>query len=155
MVSTGRVSEFRAAAGNASQLWGVPLPTLAVAYRRRLAKREYDYRLMLLEDVRREALGAITDDGLARAGYEGDDAFARFRREWMIEEKRRFDPLRVMMVYRVRLLQDGDLDQVGRALVGHLYREYLEHDRARTLVIRERPPQEILDGYRPRAQVHR
>ena len=153
MVSTGLVTEFRGAAGNASHLQGTPLPTLAVAYRRRLAVREYDYRLMLLEDVRKEALGAITDDGLGRAGYTGEGAFARFRRDWMINEKRRFDPLRVVFVYRVRPIEEGDLERVGASLVGHLYREYLAHDRARTLVVRERSPEEILDGYRP--QLHR
>jgi hypothetical protein len=57
LVSTGKVSEFRAAVGNASQLWNVPLPTLSVIYRPRRGSGEWDYRIMTLEDVRREALG--------------------------------------------------------------------------------------------------
>jgi len=48
-----------------------------------------------------------------------------------------------------RPLAEGDLETVGLSLVRHLYREYLTHDRARTLVIRERTPEEILNGHRP------
>lgn len=126
LVSTGKVTEFRAAAGNAPQLWRAPLPTLAVAYRRRLSKSEYDYRLMMLLQVRREALGTITDEGLARAGYRGKDAFARFRRDWMINEKKRFEPLRTVFVYTVRPIQSGDLERAGLALIDHLYGDYAQ-----------------------------
>lgn len=140
-VSTGRVSEFRCSPGNAPQLWKVPLPTLAVAYRRRPASRDYDYRLMLLRALRREALGAITQDGLMAAGYEGEQAFARFRRDWCLHEKRRFEPLRTVFVYTVRLVQPGDLDEVGLALVEHLYGEYLQEAQAgpRTVQVDRRP----------------
>lgn len=129
------MSEFRAACGNAPQLWNVPLPTLAVAYRRQLSAPQYDYRLLTLENVRQEALGTITDEGLARAGYHGEGAFARFRRDWMINEKRRFEPLRTVFVYTVRPVADGDLAEVGGALVRFLYGEYVETalDRARTI----------------------
>lgn len=131
LVSTGRVTEFRAAIGNAPQLWRAPLPTFAVAYRRRLSKLEYDYRLILLEAVRQEALGTITDEGLLRAGYSGDDAFARFRRDWMIHEKKRFEPLRKVFVYTVRLIQQGDHERVGLALLDHLYGEYAQEAQQR------------------------
>lgn len=139
LVSTGKVTEFRAATGNAPQLWRVPLPTLAVAYRRQLSTQQYDYRLMLLEGVRREALGTITDEGLRRAGYDGADAFARFRRDWTIHEKKRFEPLRTVFVYTVRPVTNGDLEAVGLALIDHLYGEYLEQaqERTRTVSARE------------------
>ena len=135
-VSAGRVREFRAATGNVPQLWKVPLPTLAVAYRRRQRTLDYDYRLMVLEAIRREALGAITDAGLAAAGYEGDGALARFRRDWMIAEHRRFEPLRKVVVFAVRLVGPGDLDVVGRATIDHLYGDYFAqeaHIRPRTI----------------------
>jgi hypothetical protein len=143
MVSTGRVQEFRAATGNAPQLWKVPLPTFAVAYRRRLSRTEYDYRLMLLEDVRREALGAITDAGLEAAGYSGANALARFRRDWVIDEKKRFEPLRSVFVYRVRPIEPGDHEAVGLALVRHLYGQHYEEAQAcpRTLSTFERADQ--------------
>jgi hypothetical protein len=128
MVSTGKVSEFRAATGNAPQLWKVPLPTLAVAYRRQLSVAQYDYRLLLLENVRQEALGTISDEGLARAGYEGDNAFARFRRDWMIAERRRFEPLKTVFVYTVRPIQPGDYEVAGVALIEHLYGDFIAQE---------------------------
>ena len=136
LVSSGKIREFRAAVGNAPQLWNVPLPTLVAAYRKQRAAAQYDYRLLLLEGVRREALGTITAEGLAAAGYEGPDAFARFRREWMIHEKRRFEPLRVVFVYTVRPIRDGDLADAGAALVDHLYGDLIAqeaHTRSRTI----------------------
>lgn len=134
MVSMGRVAEFRHAIGNAPQLWKVPLPTLCVVYRRQKSTPHLDYRLMTLEGVRREALGAISEEGLRLAGYAGEAAFARFRRDWMIMEKRRFEPLRSVFVYTVRPVRDGDLAEAGAALVHHLYEEYVATavDRART-----------------------
>lgn len=124
-VSGGRVREFRAAIGNVPQLWNVPLPTLVVAYRKRKATGDYDYRLMTLEGVRQEELRSITEEGLALAGYTGADARARFRREWMIREKRRFEPRRKVMVFTVRPVEEGDLERTGAALVERLYGEYL------------------------------
>lgn len=124
-VSTGRQREFRAAIGNVPQLWSVPLPTLVVAYRKRRATKDYEYRLMTLEAIRQEALGAITDEGLALAGYTGKDARSRFRREWMLREKRRFEPMRRVFVFTVRPVIDDDITMTGKALVEHLYGEFL------------------------------
>jgi hypothetical protein len=140
LVSTGQVREFRCATGNAPQLWDITLPSLAVAYRKR-HRREYDYRLVLLEAMRREALGGITDKGLAAAGYVGDNAFAAFRRDWTLHEKKKFEPLRTMFVYTVRLVQPDDLETVGLTLIEHLYGEYTQQAQAapRTVAIPERP----------------
>jgi hypothetical protein len=144
MVSTGRISEFRAAAGNASQLWAVPLPTFAVVYRPRRGSGEWDYRVMTLEDVRREALGTVTNEGLARAGYEGENAFARFRRDWVIREKKPFEPLRTVFVYQVRPIADDDLVRVGLSLVTHLYGRYIDETqkRASTVQTKQRATQD-------------
>lgn len=139
MVSTGRIREFRAASGNAPQLWNVPLPTLAVTYRRRRSTTEYDYRLMTLLNVRREALGTITDEGLAAAGYVGEMAFARFRRDWVINEKKRFEPLRTVFVYTVRPVQAGDLDTAGQALIDHLYGDYAQEAQERPRTVQAEP----------------
>lgn len=138
LVSTGKVEEFRAASGNASQLWNVPLPTLAVIYRPRRGSGEWDYRAMLLADVRREALGAISAEGLARAGYEGVDAMARFRRDWVIREKRPFTPLRTVFVYRVRPVTSEDLVSVGLSLVERLYGGYVDQTQHRASTVRTR-----------------
>lgn len=146
-VTGGRVREFRASAGNVPQLWKVPLPTVCVAYRRRRTADDYDYRLIMLECVRMEALGAITEEGLEAAGYVGDDAGALFRREWMIAEKKRFDPLRTVMVFTVRLVGPGDRELAGEALIKHLYGEYLEAE-ANTRTLKPRQPATRLAGAR-------
>lgn len=150
-VSGGRVREFRVAAGNAPQLSSVPTPMFAVLYRRQPARRPVaykserrpgaiDYRLMLLERTRLEALGAITEEGLRLAGYQGDDAWPRFRRDWCIAEKRRFEPLRKVVVYTVRPIQPDDLLIVGEKLVDHLFGSYLEEAQARAKTIIPQTP---------------
>lgn len=127
-VSRGRIREFRASPGNVPQLWGVPLPTLVVAYRQRRRAEEFDHRLMLLEDVRTEALGAITEEGLTAAGYTGEQARPRFRRDWMIRHKRRFEPLHRVMVFTVRPVQSDDIEATAVSLVAHLYGDFLRED---------------------------
>jgi hypothetical protein len=139
-ISTGRASEFRAATGNVPQLWNVPLPALVVAYRRQLSKVNYDYRLMVMEGVRQEALGTISEEGLRRAGYAGDDALAHFRRDWMVSEKKRFEPLRKVFVFTVRPFEHGDISRVGESIINHLYGDYLvqeAHKRSRTIQVRD------------------
>ena len=83
--------------------------------------------LMVLEAVREERLIEITDEGLAHAGYSGprDEAFARFRRDWMIGAKHRFEPNRAVVVFTVRLPREDDVTVVGKNLVHHLYEEHL------------------------------
>jgi hypothetical protein len=127
-VSTGRQSQFRVAMGGIAAAYGfdnvtLPLPLFVVAYRTSPELK----KLMLLEAVHRERLIEITDDGLARAGYSGprDEAFARFRRDWMIGEKKRFEPNREVVVFTVRLPREDDVDVVGRNLVYHLYGDHL------------------------------
>ena len=127
-VASGRVREFRAAIGNVPQFtFKVELPTLVVAYRKRKATAHYDHKLMTLEGVRREELRAITEEGLALAGYHGENARARFRRDWMLREKRKFEPTRKVVVFTVRPVIDGDLESTGRSLVERLYGEFLEN----------------------------
>lgn len=137
-VSGGRVREFRASAGHVPQLWHIPLPTAIVIYRTRRSSEDYDYRLVMLENVRQEALGAITEEGLEAAGYTGDDASARFRREWMISEKQKFLALRQVMVFTVRLMAPCDREVAGRTLLNHLYGEFLGAAEMDTQTLRAR-----------------
>jgi hypothetical protein len=143
LVSTGRVNEFRSSPGNVPQLWDVPMPTFAVAYRRRPSSSDYDYRVLFLATMRREALGAITEAGLIAAGYDGEQAFAHFRRDWTLHEKKRFEPLRTVFVYTVRPIQTGDHEIVGHALTEHLYGQHLAQAQLqpRTVQIQRRAPQ--------------
>jgi hypothetical protein len=136
-VSQGRISEFRAHTGNTPHMWNLPpLPTLAVIFRKRPPDAR-DYRLVLLTGVRQEALGAITAEGLAAAGYTGEHARTLFRREWAASEHKRFEPLRRVYVFTVELLRsDEQMMDAGVALVNHLYGEFLEsrsHDNPRSV----------------------
>lgn len=126
-VASGRRREFRASSGNAPQLWNVVTPTFAVCYRKRKASGDYDWQLMVLESVRQERLGSISDAGLVAAGYTGprDEAFARWRRDWMLREKKKFTPSRHVLVYGVRPIRPGDREALGQKLLEHLYGEFL------------------------------
>jgi hypothetical protein len=126
-VISGQRREFRASSGNAPQLWNVKLPTFCVCYRKRRATGDYEWRLLVLEGIRQEKLGAITDEGLVLAGYPGprDEAFARFRRDWCIREKKKFLPMRQFHVYTVRRTVPADKELMAEALMDHLYGEFL------------------------------
>jgi hypothetical protein len=127
LVITGVRREFRAAQGNVPQLWTVPLPTLCVCYRKRRAAGDYDHRLMVLEDVRQERLCEISEAGLRDAGYDGtrEEAYAAFRRDWMIREKRKFAPTRKVMVFRVRKVEKQDVATAAFSLLNFLYGDFL------------------------------
>jgi hypothetical protein len=127
-VSTGRQREFRVAVGGLAAAYGfenveIPLPLFVVAYRTRPEHR----KLLTLEGVRRERLIEISAEGLLAAGYSGtrEEAFARFRRDWTIREKKAFEPAREVVVFTVRLPREDDVALVGRNLVNHLYGDHL------------------------------
>jgi hypothetical protein len=126
-VTTGRQTEFRVAAGGLSSAYGfsttLKLPLFGVLYRTRPELQ----KLMLIERIRRERLMEITEDGLARAGYGGnwEEAFPRFRRDWMTGEKKRFEPNRQVIVFTVRPPVHDDVQVVAMNLVNHFYGEHL------------------------------
>ena len=104
-----------------SQLWNVACPIPVVAYRIDSCER-YDSALMVLEAVWREPLGAISPESLEAEGYE---SFAHFRRAWCVREKRRFRPLHMTTVYRVRSWASDDHRAMADALLERLYGEFL------------------------------
>lgn len=120
-VKFGHKREFRAACGKHSALFNVATPTPAVAYTI-LFSGEYDSTLMVLEAVWREPLGAITEESLANEGF---DTFAEFRRAWMIREHRRFPPLRMTTVYKLRPWTPQDEQTMGEVLLERLYGDFL------------------------------
>lgn len=131
LVSTGRQPEFRVPAGAGAAAFAfdnvtLPLPLFVVAFR----TRPEDQQLLVVEEIRRERLIEITDEGLARAGYSGprDLAFARFRADWINEESKRFEPNREVVVFTVRLPSKDDVALVGASLVTHLYGEHLAQE---------------------------
>ncbi len=120
-VKHGAKREFRAASGRHSALWNVATPSPAVAYTIN-TRGEYDGALIVLENVWREPLGAISEESLTAEGFA---TFPEFRRAWMLREKRRFPPLRMTTVYRVRPWADHDATCMGCALLRHLYGDFL------------------------------
>ena len=145
LVSSGKVSEFRNALQTASRAaWGLRfcLPTFCVVYRHAGGAKHLDYRVMLLTGIRHEALGAITQEGLKRAGYEGVTALKEFRRDWSIQEHRAFQHLKKVWVYTVRPIEDGDIVLAGVALVNRLYGDHLKEasKQARTAPLSLAPP---------------
>lgn len=120
-VTVGAKREFRAACGRHSALWNVHLPTPAVAYTIDTFGR-YDSSIMVVEEVWREPLGAISSASLAAEGFA---TLGEFRRHWMDREHRRFPPLRMTTVYRIRPWAEGDDRRMADAMLRRLYGEFL------------------------------
>lgn len=122
-VKRGIKREFRAGSGNnqVPQLWGVKTPTLVVAYSIDPQHR-HDGRLMVLESMVQEPLGAISPESLEAEGF---DSLAEFRTYWMAREHRRFTPTRMVFAYRVRPADVSDLDAFSCHALDHLYGEFL------------------------------
>jgi hypothetical protein len=120
-VRHGIKREFRAESGKVSQLWNVECPVPVVTYRLDSHGR-YDSALMVLEAVWREPLGAISPESLEAEGFE---SFAHFRRAWCIREKRRFRPLHMTTVFRVRPWDSDDDRAMADVLLARLYGQFL------------------------------
>lgn len=126
-VKRGAKSEFRSAPGAQSQLLAIEPPMPVVAYSVDKQGR-HDARLMVLEKMWREPLGAISPESLAA---EGCTNLAEFRRRWVLTNRKRFTPTRIISVYVVRLWREG-LDErlMADRLLEHLYGEWVTDDDA-------------------------
>lgn len=127
-IANGRATEFRLGMANFEPLSQLPAPMLAVLYRRARSGDAIDKRLMTFVGVRREKLGAITNDGLRALGYEGpqSEMFKHFRRDWMLRARRRFEPLLPVVVVTVRAFSEGDIGEAGAGLIRWLYQDALD-----------------------------
>jgi hypothetical protein len=122
-VKRGMKPEFRAPSGPQSQLNLVtpPLPVIAYSVNRR---GQHDAALMVLEAMWCEPLGAISEESLRE---EGCATLAEFRRKWMLRERKRFTPTRIITVYRVRPWRFGlDEREMAQRLLVRLYGDWLE-----------------------------
>lgn len=119
----GEKTEFRTTPREGSRIGKAKTPTPVVAYRTRRGHAN-DFKLMVLEEYRREPLFAVSEvpESLEREGFETYD---HFRRYWRARQRRPFVPLEVVQVWRVRHWQDGDLVRQGYGLLKRLYGAYL------------------------------
>lgn len=101
-------------------LLNLQTPTPVVVYTTR--NGGYEEILMVLESAHREALGAISPTSLQAEGFP---SVAHFRRYWMQRTGKRFRPLDICSVYRVRPWTDADMDLMGRTLLERLYGDFL------------------------------
>lgn len=123
-VRTGNKRVFRGSPGRSSGLWNTQVPTPVVAWTMD-GNGAYKSQLMVLEQARREPLGAIDEAGLAEEGFTGEHAFARFRAYWCEREKRRFRPLMEVAVYRVRPWKRTDRVDMSDLLLQRMYGQWL------------------------------
>lgn len=116
-VTRGVKREFRASPRAVSKLWDTEPPTPVVSYRLH-PSHGYDARLMVLEDVWMEPLGAITPESLEAEGFS---SLAEFRRYFCLREKTRFKPTRKITVYKVRPWAEPDRERFAERLFERLY----------------------------------
>lgn len=121
-VKLGVKTEFRMAGRHITQLWNVRCPTPVVGWAKS-PTRDHDSRLLVLEATWSEPLGALSEESLAREGFE---TFGHFRRYWMERTKRRFPPLMKVQVYRVRPFAANDSLEMGHTLLHRLYGQHLD-----------------------------
>lgn len=121
-VKHGSKTEFRTVKPTAIATFdSVEVPTPVVAYAVKPGGR-HDSQLMVLTAAWREPLGAISPESLAAEGFP---SLAVFRRYWMQRTHRRFQPLMIVNVFRLREFQEEDRAILGAQLLQRLYKEHL------------------------------
>lgn len=122
LVKRGLKRQFRGMPGKQSALWKAEPPVPAVFYC--LKRGEYDARLMVLEEMWQEELGAMSDESLRLEGYE---SFEHFRRDWMRRRRdgKKFRPTQKVFVYRMRPWEPEDEAELGTAMLRRLYGDWL------------------------------
>lgn len=117
-VKHGSLTEFRY---RRLSIVGLEPPCPVVCYRTGGTNQDYDSRVMVLEEVWREPLGAISQDSLDRLGM----TFPEFRRDWVERRGKGFEPLLEFNVFRVRQFERADLEPLGARLIERLYGAFL------------------------------
>lgn len=119
-VKRGIKREFRGSLGKQSALFSVKTPSPCVAYS--IVRGSHDARLMILEEVRQEQVGAISPESLAAEGFE---SFEEFRRYWMRRERSKFRPTKQVFVYRLRPWEMTDRDVMADLMLRRLYGDWM------------------------------
>lgn len=118
-IKYGMKREFRMAETHtfAFEKYPMELPIPVVVFK--TGWHDHDGKLMVLEETWLEVLGAISPESLAE---EGCETLAEFKQRWRtLRDKRGFDPLKQVRVFRVRLWEDGDDRLMADQIFEHLY----------------------------------
>lgn len=102
-----------------------PLPTPIVGYVTDTALSN-GYRaaaMLVLEAIRVEPLLAISPADLEAEGFTSMD---EYRKYWNAHRDGGFRPLAKVAVLSLRPFEPDDLDELGRAVLGHLYGPWLD-----------------------------
>lgn len=119
-VSQGRKTEVRLAGRGAPHAVRLNPPTPVVGYAVGVAGPRF--KLLVLEEAWSEPLGTISDESLAREGFE---TRAEFRTYWRKRvHDRNYKPLTIVQVYRIRPFVPEDRGPLAESLFDHLYGEY-------------------------------
>lgn len=122
-VSAGVKCQWRAVGhGDSPPKYGA-LPRPVVLHSQSAFHTDSQACLAVLEDVRKEPLGAISAEDLAA---EGMADLAEFRAYWRARYTiAGYRPLTIVHVYNVRQWRDGDRDFFAHELLEHLYGPWL------------------------------
>jgi hypothetical protein len=123
-VTAGTKRQWRAGGRGGPIFDRVRLPCPVVLHSQTVFRGDPDTCLAVLEDVRREPLGAISPEDLAA---EGMASLAEFRTYWKQRHNYNigFKPLSIVSVYCVRPWRDGDRERFADQLLEHLYGAWL------------------------------
>lgn len=115
-VKHGTKREFRTGVQNNLHVVNgqIELPTPVVAY----SSPGHDARVMVCTEAWKEPLGAISPESLANEGVE---TLAEFKQRWCARRERRFNPLKHVVVYRVRPWSQDDEARFAKDFLEKLY----------------------------------
>lgn len=124
-VKLGEKTEFRTMPGEGSTLLRCYVPTPVVAYTVKPKIQEYDAKLMVLLDRRREPLWEISSqpDAIRREGFESYD---EFRRYWRKRQRGVYRPMQVVWVWRIAPFTPDHVRVLGSGMMEHLYGDFLD-----------------------------
>lgn len=120
-VSRGYRREFRLARNKSGWFSRFDAPQAVVAYRFSRV-HGWDCALMALESCWEEPLGAISPESLRAEGF---DSLSAFRRDWVEHHGVRFEPMKLIYVFRVRPWEEADDYAMGVRLLERLYGDFL------------------------------
>lgn len=121
-VSQGRKTELREYMVRGSLIARtLNVPTPVVGYVLRPGGDRF--KMLVVEEVSVEPVGAISPESLEREGFKSR---AEFRSYWRKRYRRAFQPEGMVQVYRLRPFEPADRAVLAERLFDHLYGEYVD-----------------------------